>query len=452
MLRPIKALAAQAQPTLRDGRTVSNVSVERGSILYELRGHDGQVARKSAKFEGAGLQVFAVGAGPGGRIFGSTVLPLELFDYTPATGELRHLGNPTDVGGEIYSFATDGALLYLCAYPQSFLSIYDPAKPWHYGKTRDSNPRGFGFMGDGHLRPRAMVIGPDDRVYVGSFAPYGQTGGALGVYDPKLDVVAENYRHIVTNQSISALAFDPQTKRLFVGSSIAAGGGAVPTAKECVVFAWDTKAKSKEWEETVVKGDSGVSALTATHGKIFGVSLPSNTLFVLDAKTFAVLSRARIPFGHFHEICLGYYAPHNRLYGLAGQSVFLRRSRNLCPGRSRPQPRAHHLRVRPHRHRDLFWQRHSPRALAVGLVGARTKFAHHLRHGQCRLGGFGTTIMLAAQAAHARLRFVLQQQHLMDHRHLVLQLNLYQRLADRFADVRGVDGFASQDDAEADDC
>ena len=178
------------------------------------------MVKKSAKFEGAGVGLFVVGNGPDGRIMGSTALPLEMFDFTPATRELRDLGNPTDVGGEIYSFAAASNRVYLCAYPRSFLSVYEPAQPWHYGKAKDSNPRGLGFMGEGHLRPRALVIGPDHRVYVGSLAPYGQTGGALGIYDPQSDSVSENYPQLITNQGISALAFDPGTKLLFGGSSI----------------------------------------------------------------------------------------------------------------------------------------------------------------------------------------------------------------------------------------
>ena len=177
-------------------------------------------------------------------------------------------------------------------------------------------------MGDGHLRPRAMAIGPDRRVYVGSLPPYGQTGGALGVYDPKAGGVVENYRHIVTNQGISALCFEPQTGRLFAGSSIAAGGGATPRAQECVVFAWDAKVRQKTWEEVLIKGDTSVGALTAARGRIFGVTLPSSTLFVLEAKSCKLLSRTTIPFGGFHEISLDYYPPADRLFGLAGQSVF----------------------------------------------------------------------------------------------------------------------------------
>jgi hypothetical protein len=268
------------------------------------------------------VKLFVVGSGPGGRIVGGTALPLEMFDFTPATGETRDLGNPTDVGGEIYSFATDADRLYLCAYPRSFLSVYEPARVWHYGKGKDSNPRGIGFMGEGHLRPRAMVAGPDHRVYVGSLAPYGQTGGAMGIYDPEQDKVVENYPHLITNQGISALCFDPETKLLFGGSCIEPGGGATPAAKECALFAWDTMTKRKVWEEAVVKGDRNTAAICAANGKIFGVTTPSSTLIVIDAKTLHVLSQTRIPFGHLHEISLAYYEPLKKIYGLAGQSIF----------------------------------------------------------------------------------------------------------------------------------
>jgi outer membrane protein assembly factor BamB len=185
-------------------------------------------------------------------------------------------------------------------------------------------------MGDGHLRPHAMVFGPDDRVYVGSLAPYGQRGGALGVYDPKADAVTENYRNIVTNQSISALCFEPRTGLLFVGSSVEAGGGATPAAGPCVVFAWNTKARRKVWEAPVVAGEETVSVLAAADGKVFGVTYPSSTLFALDARTFKVLCRNKISFGAFQDVSLGYCAPRKRLYGLAGQSLFQLDPANLA--------------------------------------------------------------------------------------------------------------------------
>jgi outer membrane protein assembly factor BamB len=321
-LKPVKALPARALPTLRDGSVLTEATVERGTIHYQLKRPAGESETKSAKFEGAGVKLFVVGTGPDGRIVGSTALPLDMFDFTPATRELRDLGNPTDVGGEIYSFATDAEQLYICAYPNSFLSVYEPQKPWHYGKTKDSNPRGIGPMGKGHLRPRAMVIGLDHRVFVGSLAPYGQTGGAMGIYDPQQDKVTENYPHLVTNQGISALCFDPGTKLLFGGSCIEPGGGATPLASQCVLFAWDVKIQQKVWGKVIVPSDRNTAAMTAANGNIFAVTTPSSTLIVIDPKTFRVISQTKVPFGHLHEISLAYYAPHKKIYGLAGQSIF----------------------------------------------------------------------------------------------------------------------------------
>src|SRR5205814_2245302 len=121
---------------------------------------------------------------------------------------------------------------------------------------------------------------------------------------------------------ISALCFDAATGLLFGGSSIEAGGGARTVAPECVYFAWNPKTRQKVWEEAVVKGDRSVGALVEAQGRLFGVTTPSSTLVVLDPVSFKVLNQARLAFGHFHEISLGYYEPHKKLYGLAGQSLF----------------------------------------------------------------------------------------------------------------------------------
>ena len=319
-LTVVTSVPPQPMQRLRDGRTVSAVRVTDGEIVYALADGKGKIIERTARFESQGIEIFAVGAGPGGVIYGSTVLPLEVFSFAPGTQKLQHLG-PTP-GAEVYSFTTDGKVLYSCAYPHGYLSVYDPGQPWHFGIVKGSNPRGLGPMGDGHLRPRAMVTGPDGRIYVGSLPPYGEVGGALGVYDPQADKVVENYRNLVPDQGISALCVEPKTQMLFGGSSAAAGGGGRAVAKECVVFAWDWKTKRKKWENAVVPGDSSVVALTAAHGKVFGVSSPSQTLFVLEAATFEVLHKEKVTLGRVHEISMGYFPPHDCIYGLANDSIF----------------------------------------------------------------------------------------------------------------------------------
>ncbi len=320
-LKKINALPSAPATSLPDGLTLLKATVARGNIDCEFRDRAGTITKHEVRIDAAPVALFVVGSGPGGRIFGSTALPLEMFDYAPAKGEFRDLGNPTDVGGEIYSFTTSSNLLYLCAYPRSYLSAYDPTLPWDYGHSPTNNPRGIGFMGDGHLRPRDMLTGPDGRIYVGSLAPYGQVGGALGIFDPKSNSVTENYRHIVTNQGISSLTFETKTKRLFLGTATEAGGGARAVARECVVMAWDPETRKPLWQQVIVPGDTSISALATAHGRVFGVSRPSGTLFVIDPSDFKILSKSKLAAGNLLDISLGYYAPHDRLYGLTAHSI-----------------------------------------------------------------------------------------------------------------------------------
>jgi hypothetical protein len=81
-------------------------------IQYELRDREGRVEKGAAKFDGAGIELFAVGAGPTGRIFGSTALPLELFGFTrnavhlSPVGSRNSQGQAGETGGRIFSFDT----------------------------------------------------------------------------------------------------------------------------------------------------------------------------------------------------------------------------------------------------------------------------------------------------------------------------------------------------------
>ena len=53
----------------------------------------------SFTYEGAGSMVFVVGDGPDGCVYGSSILPLNMFAYDPVRRTSTNLGNPTDSGG-----------------------------------------------------------------------------------------------------------------------------------------------------------------------------------------------------------------------------------------------------------------------------------------------------------------------------------------------------------------
>jgi hypothetical protein len=310
--------AGEPPQQLQDGRILTGFNLQGAYTLQDPQ--SGKSDEKKFAYQGAGSGIFVVGEGPHGVIYGSTAMPLELFWYDPLTREMQNPGNPTPVGGEIYSFAHLDGRLYLCAYPGSWLSIYDPEQPWNYGAKPENNPYGFGNIGDGHLRPRAMIVGADRRVYIGSLPPYGQLGGAMGVYDPQADKVVENYRNLIPNQSIVALVWEPASGLIFGGSSITGGGGSRPTETDAHLFAWDPVRKQTVADLIPVPGQGSVISLAEAEGKIFAC-LTGPTLVVLDAKEMKIIHKASVSIGHPLEISLQRWTD-GRIYGLSDRCIF----------------------------------------------------------------------------------------------------------------------------------
>lgn len=245
-------------------------------------------------------------------------MPLEVFRYDPSANHSDALGAMP--GGEVYSMLEDRHKLYLCYYGGSVMNLYDPARPfWKFGSGADCNPISYGGVGDGHLRPRAMVRGPDDLIYIGSEPPYGQLGGALGVWDPRQNKTIENYRHLVTNQSIVSLAWEPKSGLIFGGSSTIGGGGARPSEKEAKFFAFDPKQKRKVFETALVPGATKYPATFATQGKVFTTA--GDKLFEFDPQAMKVARTTTLPGGQL-EISLGQHR-NGKLIGLTGGSVYV---------------------------------------------------------------------------------------------------------------------------------
>lgn len=311
------APAQVSATTLKDGRRVANVSIEG---TYELIAPDGTTETKSFEYAGAGSGIFMVSNGPGSRIYGGTYMPNEMFTYDPAAGTLENPGNPTEVGGEIYSMLDHQGLLYVCAYPGSFLSKWDPESPWNYGREPANNPRGFGPLGKGHLRPRAMVHGPDETICIGSYPEYGMLGGSLGVWDPKEDRLVENYHNLIRNQSIIALAWDEESGLLFGGSSTAGGGGTTPVEPAAKFFAFDPVAKALKFERVPVEGAQYIRAMCQAGRKLYCIS-GSDTLFVYDIDKDDIVHTASLGVGSVCDISLRTWKD-GMIYGVSNKKIF----------------------------------------------------------------------------------------------------------------------------------
>ena len=308
---------AVSKTTFKDGRVVGGANL---NGTYTLVHPDGTTEKKTFTYEGAGSGVFMVANGPLGRIYGGTAMPNEMFWYDPATGAMENPGNPTDVGGEIYSMLDHHGTLYVCAYPGSFLSKWDPVKPWDYGREPENNPRAFGRLGPGHLRPRAMIHGPGEMIYIGSYPEYGKHGGSLGVWDPAQDKLIENYHHLIKNQAIVSLVYDAKTGLVFGGSSTSGGGGTNPIEPEAMFFAFDAQNKGLVFEEAPFPGEQSIRSLAMVGRKVFGIAA-SNKLFVYDAVAKEYVHKATLDLGSVRDCSLGLWED-GQLYGLTENQVF----------------------------------------------------------------------------------------------------------------------------------
>jgi heparin/heparan-sulfate lyase len=315
--------------TLADGRILVNAKSEG---LYWLKNDEtGDVEKFRFDYEAGFPQNFLVANGPKGKIYGSSILPLVMFTYDPQSGKFSQMDKMTTCGGEVYSFAYDDSVLYYCAYPGAKLGIFNVEESYKYGTNPQNNPFDYGAIaGDGHNRPRAMVVGPYNRVYIGSYCSYGQLGGSFAVFDPNQKKVVENYRNIVPNQSIISLASNSKYKQIFAGSSVRGGNGIKPTEKEAVFFAWDPVEKKKLAEVIPVRGhghivsmcanDDRVYMITAKEHNTFGGIPEETSLAVYDIEKKFVLLTRKFDFGMPIDTSLG-IGDDSNLYGLTEKGI-----------------------------------------------------------------------------------------------------------------------------------
>jgi streptogramin lyase len=244
-------------------------------------------------YNAAGTEIFVVHRGPDGSIYGSSMLPLHLFRYVPATGELADLGKCSSAGGEAYSMANHEGKLYIASYPGAQISIYDPAKPYRYGTDPADNPYDLGRIDDISYRPRSALAGPLGRVWFASIPDYGMWGGPLSWYDPAAGKKGV-YHRTAGDASCYTLAWLEKQQCIAVGTTIHAGTGAQPKVKQAALFLWNCRAEKKTWEGTADRPADSFNALLAgpdglLYGTLTGERNPE--IFVFDPEKKVFVSR-----------------------------------------------------------------------------------------------------------------------------------------------------------------
>ena len=303
---------------LADGRVVRYLDPE---IICIGKGKNEQ--RFQLKYKTDGTGIFHLAAGPNETVYASTIMPLYLIRYTPATGKLENLGRGAPDNGEVYSFGHCAGKLYYGCYSEGNLVCYDPANPIRRGKpgalTWKYNPRLITRLGEGHMRPRAMCIDSQKRVWVGSLPTKGTRHGGLGCYN----IVTRKYVNhpmVIRNQSVWALAADTAGKVIYGGTTI--NSGIKPETKEAHLFAWDANRQKLLWKQVAIPGVTDYSNLLFHAGKLYGTTGNKPfSFFCFDPKKRAMeyVVPSEISGAREQSICLG---PDGNIYGITWMVLF----------------------------------------------------------------------------------------------------------------------------------
>ncbi len=281
-----------------DGRYVHGID-DQDYFLYDLQTGQYLVKRKLAEARD-GMVIQTLVGHPKGFIFGSTYINQHIFGYKPSTGGLTDLGKVVRVGGQVDSMhaGRDGRI-YMGSYVRATLSIYDPSLPWRPGREPDSNPRELGEVGHGQYRTRAIVLGPDNRIWVGTIPSYNSAPtGAFSVWDPATGE-HRSWFDLVPRGAIDHLAVDD--RYLYC-----AGGGRF--------FVWDPFAETKAHEiEMPVH-----SLAVAPDGTV--VISSGDEIALFDPQKCEVIRTIPSPLGPLPDLIC---APDGNLYGTTSDGVVM---------------------------------------------------------------------------------------------------------------------------------
>lgn len=309
---------------------------------------------------GGGSNLHIIHPGPDGALYGSSYMPNRLYRAAPDSSDVADLGEHTFAGGEAYSMVTHDGKVWLGSYPESRLSVYDPAKPLHFGTGPNDNPRDLGRLDGIGFRPNVLLTTPslpvesstqaglpseasakEGRIWMASSPDYGLYGGPLAWFDPQTGE-KKSHRVVVPDLSPASGLYLPELKQILLGLSIETGTG-MPVKKDVLhgAFAlWDPAADKLVWS-----GDLGLDDLAdvtslapAGHGLVYallgrgdhiltaGAPEIGPRLALIDPAKRTVVSSAWLPEDYGPLSWHGYFSlrvgPGGVVYGATGYCVF----------------------------------------------------------------------------------------------------------------------------------
>jgi streptogramin lyase len=305
-------LNAKNEPlAFRDGGYVSQVEGQKATVVDA----NGLSETAAVPWPEEPLRLFSVAEG-GGKIWGSTFIPLTLFSYDPAAGVSTAYGNPTATNGEIYSMAFAAGKLFIAAYYGAYLSRFDPGRPWKFDQTSRSNPANLGQMKAPPMalhRPYGSAIDKAGRVFFSALGGYGCEDSGLSRIEP---VSEEVTTWIFPDTTFGPIVYLPERDQILVGE--------LRKGEKVIRFTFLSPHTGEVVESVPAIEDEGMVTSWLYEGgdRVYGLHNARATMFAYSlAEKRVVAKQPELGFGHHCYNCL-VAGPDGRLWGLTRECVF----------------------------------------------------------------------------------------------------------------------------------
>ncbi len=288
---PAEPAPAQATDIFPDGSRCIDFDVH--NRVLRILDKDATSPREvKFDYQCIGPNIYSMVAGPDGKIYGATGLPLRIWRFDPATGEMKDWGLGRH-GGHANQFVRQGQRLYGAVYSSGSLIELDPWQPVDDAPIEKStNPRQlhgykYGYGGDPDIfgRPHAMLAHPDgEHVVLGGNPARARVGGGLLIYNVKTgEEIVLKPEQLVPDQGVYAMAALPDGD-LIIGSTTEAGTGGSATAQAALLYRldWESKRVTSRWILDP-PAEAVVDLVVAGDGLVYGLA-SGERLFVFDPK------------------------------------------------------------------------------------------------------------------------------------------------------------------------
>ncbi len=336
---------------------------------------DGQEVREvNFDYTSTGVPVYTLVAGPDGRIYGSTGIPLRVWSFDPDTNSLWNSGLG-GYGGHINQFVRQGDKLYGAVYSGGQLIEYDPREPFDDARIDLSvNPRQVHHNAasrDLYGRPLAALAHPDGRhVLMGGEAARVVRGSGMLIYDKETGAgTMLDPSRLVPGHGIYSMVALSDGDVLVGTTTRPPTGGSQGPETNAVLYRFDLSTRSILESWTLEPGSPAIRDMVVSEDDlVYGLADPAR-FFVFDPYSADFiheedLSRYGNP--------AGYMAPRCMIEGPAG-AIYVLFQRAVV--RIDPDTFEHRVIVRP------------PERITAGIAiqDGRLYFACGSRLFSCRL-------------------------------------------------------------------